>query len=100
VDRMNACWCRPGGPRSAKVVGLYPNYVKQLTRGEETRLPLRSSLTHARYQGGGADFEAQITSSDVYTTLVVPALLADVSNDASWRYLEFFTANIRNRSAA
>jgi hypothetical protein len=36
----------------------------------------------------------------VYTTLVVPALLADVSNDASWRYVEFFTANIRNRSAA
>jgi hypothetical protein len=26
----------------------------------------------------------------------VPALIADVSNDASWRYAEFFTANIRN----
>jgi hypothetical protein len=56
------------------------------------RCPLRSSLTHTRYQGRGADFEAEITSSDVYTTLVVPALIADVSNDASWRYVEFFIA--------
>jgi hypothetical protein len=60
------------------------------------RCPLRSSLTHTRYQGRGADFEAEITSSDVYTTLVVPALIADVSNDASWRYVEFFIATIRS----
>jgi hypothetical protein len=26
----------------------------------------------------------------------VPALIADVGNDASWRYVELFTANIRN----
>jgi hypothetical protein len=26
----------------------------------------------------------------------VPALIADLGYDASWRYVEFFTANIRN----
>jgi hypothetical protein len=40
--------------------------------------------------------QAEITTSDVHTTLVVPALIAGVGNDASWRYVEFFTANIRN----
>jgi hypothetical protein len=37
-----------------------------------------------------------ITSSDAHTSLVVPALIADLGDDASWRYVEFFTANIRN----
>ena len=37
-----------------------------------------------------------ITSSDAHTTLVVPALIADLGDDASWRYVEFFTANIRD----
>ena len=37
-----------------------------------------------------------ITPSDAHTTLVVPALIADLGDDASWRYVEFFTANIRN----
>ena len=27
---------------------------------------------------------------------VVPALIADAGEQASWRYIEFFTANIRN----
>src|ERR1700694_854838 len=40
--------------------------------------------------------QAEITSSDAHTTLVVPALIADVGDEASWRYIEFFTANIRN----
>jgi hypothetical protein len=40
--------------------------------------------------------QAEITSSDAHTTLVVPALIADLGDDASWRYVEFFTANIRN----
>jgi hypothetical protein len=40
--------------------------------------------------------QGEITSSDVHTTQVVPALIADVGNDASWRYVEFFAANIRN----
>jgi hypothetical protein len=39
---------------------------------------------------------AEITTSDVHTSLVVPALIADIGDDASWRYVEFFTANIRN----
>src|SRR6266850_7254224 len=29
-------------------------------------------------------------------SLVVPALIADIGDGASWRYVEFFTANIRN----
>jgi hypothetical protein len=28
------------------------------------------------------------------TSLVVPSLIADLGDDASWRYVEFFTANI------
>jgi hypothetical protein len=32
-------------------------------------------------------------------TPVAPALIADISDDASWRYVEFFTANIRNPHA-
>jgi site-specific recombinase XerD len=32
----------------------------------------------------------------VHTTLVVPALIADLGDAAGWRYVEFFTANIRN----
>jgi site-specific recombinase XerD len=38
-----------------------------------------------------------IAPSDAHTTLVVPALIADLGDDAGWRYVEFFTANIRNR---
>src|SRR5712691_7108318 len=37
-----------------------------------------------------------IAPSDAPAALVVPALIADISDDASWRYIEFFTANIRN----
>jgi hypothetical protein len=29
-------------------------------------------------------------------TYIVPALIADLGEQASWRYVEFFTANIRN----
>src|SRR5436853_6513060 len=39
---------------------------------------------------------AEMTPSDVHASLVVPALIADLGDDASWRYVEFFTANIRN----
>jgi site-specific recombinase XerD len=35
-------------------------------------------------------------TDDVRTTLVVPALIADLGDAAGWRYVEFFTANIRN----
>ena len=37
-----------------------------------------------------------IPTDDVRTTLVVPALIADLGDAAAWRYVEFFTANIRN----
>jgi site-specific recombinase XerD len=40
--------------------------------------------------------QAEITSPAAHPTLVVPALIADIGDDASWRYIEFFTANIRN----
>ena len=30
-------------------------------------------------------------------TYIVPALIADAGDAAGWRYVEFFTANIRNR---
>jgi hypothetical protein len=42
--------------------------------------------------------QAEITTSEVHTSLVVPALIADIGDDASWRYVEFFTANIRNHT--
>ena len=29
-------------------------------------------------------------------TYIVPALIADAGDAAGWRYVEFFTANIRN----
>ena len=36
------------------------------------------------------------TASDLRDMHVVPALIADCGEDAGWRYVEFFTANIRN----
>jgi hypothetical protein len=36
---------------------------------------------------------APATSDDIH---LVPALIADAGDQAAWRYLEFFTANIRN----
>src|SRR2546423_7489614 len=40
--------------------------------------------------------QTEIARADTSGTLVVPALIADLGDDASWRYVEFFTANIRN----
>jgi hypothetical protein len=40
--------------------------------------------------------QAEIRSPDLGAAPVVPALIADLGYDASWRYVEFFTANIRN----
>ena len=40
--------------------------------------------------------QAEITSPELGAPPVVPALIADLGYDASWRYVEFFTANIRN----
>ena len=39
--------------------------------------------------------QAEITS-DQRALNVVPALIADLGDEAAWRYVEFFTANIRN----
>jgi hypothetical protein len=36
---------------------------------------------------------ALTTSADTY---IVPALIAELGEQASWRYVEFFTANINN----
>jgi hypothetical protein len=36
---------------------------------------------------------ALATPTDTY---IVPALIADLGEQAGWRYVEFFTANIRN----
>jgi hypothetical protein len=33
---------------------------------------------------------------DAYAATLVPALTADAGDAAGWRYVEFFTANIRN----
>src|ERR1700751_1645095 len=33
---------------------------------------------------------------DAYAATLVPALIADAGDSAGWRYVEFFTANIRN----
>ena len=44
--------------------------------------------------------QSPITSSEVTADQralnVVPALIADLGDEAAWRYVEFFTANIRN----
>ena len=53
------------------------------TETQETQLP--ATIT-----------QSEITSSTAHPALVVPALIADLGDDASWRYIEFFTANIRN----
>jgi len=50
----------------------------------ETQLP--ATITQAEI----------IAPSDAHTSLVVPALITDLGDDASWCYVEFFTANIRN----
>jgi site-specific recombinase XerD len=40
---------------------------------------------------------AALTSPiDAYAATLVPALIADAGDAAGWRYIEFFTANIRN----
>jgi hypothetical protein len=38
---------------------------------------------------------AEVTS-DLRALNVVPAIIADLGEEAAWRYVEFFTANIRN----
>jgi site-specific recombinase XerD len=68
------------------------------------------SLSWVSYQGRGSilgepdgpkqQLPAIITSADIAADPralnVVPALIADLGEEAAWRYVEFFTANIRN----
>lgn len=35
-------------------------------------------------------------AADIRAPNVVPAVIADLGEEAAWRYVEFFTANIRN----
>ncbi|MBV8578309.1 MAG: hypothetical protein JOZ58_25160 [Acetobacteraceae bacterium] len=39
-----------------------------------------------------------LAPTSVTDTYIVPALIADVGEPAAWRYVEFFTANIRNQN--
>src|SRR5215475_9947277 len=39
--------------------------------------------------------QAEVTA-DTRALNVVPAVIADLGEEAAWRYVEFFTANIRN----
>src|ERR1700681_2534447 len=93
---MCIAWMQPGADPAAhdqpssRFAPELPQTANPRVKGP--RCPLRSSLTHTRHQGRGADF----VLVRVHGPWVVPALIADVSNDASWRYAEFFTANIRN----
>jgi hypothetical protein len=58
------------------------------------------TLEPTKTQLPAAIAEAEIMTSDVHSSLVVPALIADIGDDASWRYVEFFTANIATRTRA
>jgi site-specific recombinase XerD len=40
--------------------------------------------------------QAEVVTADQFAVHVVPALVADLGDEAAWRYVEFFTANIRN----
>src|ERR1700680_1824229 len=73
-------------------------------------VPLSRSLSCLKYLGRGPILDepeepknrlpATITSAPVvaaqHAPNVVPALIADLGDEAAWRYVEFFTANIRN----
>jgi site-specific recombinase XerD len=44
----------------------------------------------------GATIQRAEISVDARAQQVVPALVAELGDEAAWRYIEFFTANIRN----
>jgi hypothetical protein len=43
-----------------------------------------------------ATITSAAVTADQRALNVVPALIADLGDEAAWRYVEFFTANIRN----
>jgi hypothetical protein len=55
-----------------------------LDEPEEPKSQLPASITSAE------------VTADQRATNVVPTLIADLGDEAAWRYVEFFTANIRN----
>jgi hypothetical protein len=55
-----------------------------LDEPEEPKVQLPASITSAE------------VTADQRAPNVVPALIADLGDEAAWRYVEFFTANIRN----
>jgi hypothetical protein len=55
----------------------------------------RSSLDGSSDNLSATIQQAEVTS-DQRALNVVPALIADLGEEAAWRYVEFFTANIRN----
>src|SRR3954447_17454260 len=62
---------------------------QELTRGREAISDRPTSQLPATIQ------QAEV-SIDQRAPNVVPALIADLGDAAAWRYVEFFTANIRN----
>ena len=55
----------------------------------------RPTLTPIKTQLPATIHQAEITSN-LRAPNVVPALIADLGEEAAWRYVEFFTANTRN----
>src|SRR5271165_2989525 len=63
---------------------IYQGRGPVLTVSEEPKDQLPATITSAA------------VSADQRAPNVVPALIADLGDEAAWRYVEFFTANIRN----
>jgi site-specific recombinase XerD len=57
---------------------------------------LRGSLTEEPKNQLPATIASAEVAADQRALNVVPALIADLGDEAAWRYVEFFTANIRN----
>jgi site-specific recombinase XerD len=55
-----------------------------------------SSASHITHDNVPATIQQAEVTSDLRASNVVPAIIADLGDQAAWRYVEFFTANIRN----
>ena len=60
------------------------------------RSPLRKDITYDNVHELLATIIQAGITADQCAPNVVPALIADLGDEAAWRYVEFFTANIRN----
>src|SRR3984885_8620044 len=63
--------------------------------GYHGRGPILDEAEEPRNQLPATIQQAEVTA-DQRALNVVPALIADLGEEAAWRYVEFFTANIRN----